>query len=103
MSLFLFELFFLEEATRARQPRLSNLFQAKFSRIILDDAKKIMDPNLKISEDFCMLRGDQRWTITATQVPDSYLFSYFRFMQSAPLNDVAILLFQILNAFYPQI
>jgi hypothetical protein len=24
-------------------------------------------------------------------------------MQSAPLNDVAILLFQILNAFYPQI
>jgi hypothetical protein len=70
-----------EEAARATQPKLSKLFQANFFRIILDDAENIMDPNWKISEDFCIFRDERRWTIIATPVPDSYLFSYLLFME----------------------
>lgn len=76
------------EAARSRQ---SKLFQTKFSRIILDDAFVIMDPVTQISEDVCMLRGDRRWAVTATPVPDSCLFSYLRFLKATPFNDVAVL------------
>jgi hypothetical protein len=50
-----------------------------------------MDPITQISENVCMLRGDRRWVVTATPVPDSCLFSYLRFLKATPFNEVAVL------------
>jgi hypothetical protein len=54
-----------------------------------------MDPVTQISENVCMLRGDRRWVVTATPVPDSCLFSYLRFLKATPFNDVAVLVLHL--------
>jgi SNF2 family DNA or RNA helicase len=84
-------LFFLKVVEEEASFDVSKLFQMEFARIILDDAFAIMDPVSDISEQVCMLRGHRRWSITPTPVPSRYLFSYLRFLQAAPLNDVAVL------------
>ncbi|XP_072901535.1 transcription termination factor 2 isoform X1 [Hemitrygon akajei] len=80
-----------EEANSSVKPKSSHspLLKIAWSRIILDEAHNIKNPQVQTSMAACKLKAGSRWAITGTPIQNNLLdmYSLLKFLHCSPFDD----------------